>query len=105
MIRVFRVKVRAQEPPPPPRAPTSTPPEVSRRTHSMGLRKEPAAWTVSSVLALGDSDGRFRVTFSVLAPQWWNELPTDVRTAESLPIFRRRLKTHLFRKHYPDPSS
>ena len=42
--------------------------------------------------------------FSVLAPQWWNELPTDVRTAESLPIFRRRLKTHLFRKHYPDPS-
>ena len=43
--------------------------------------------------------------FSVLAPQWWNELPTDVRTAESLPIFRRRLKTHLFRKHYPDPSS
>ena len=36
--------------------------------------------------------------FSVLAPQWWNELPTDVRTAESLPIFRHRLKTHLFRK-------
>ncbi|KAK9542005.1 hypothetical protein VZT92_002009 [Zoarces viviparus] len=31
--------------------------------------------------------------FSVLTPQWWNELPTDVRTAESLPIFRRRLKT------------
>ncbi|XP_068564105.1 uncharacterized protein [Cebidichthys violaceus] len=43
--------------------------------------------------------------FSVLAPQWWNELPTDVRTAESLPIFRRRLKTHLFRKCYPEPST
>ena len=43
--------------------------------------------------------------FSVLAPRWWNELPPDVRTAESLPIFRRRLKTHLFRKHYPDTSS
>ncbi|XP_075995206.1 uncharacterized protein LOC143009231 [Genypterus blacodes] len=43
--------------------------------------------------------------FSVLAPQWWNALPTDVRTAESLPIFRRRLKTHLFKKHYPDPPS
>ncbi|KAI7908531.1 reverse transcriptase, partial [Pyricularia oryzae] len=39
--------------------------------------------------------------FSVLAPQWWNELPTDVRTAESLPIFRRRLKTHLFKNYYP----
>ena len=42
--------------------------------------------------------------FSGLALQWWNELPTDVRTAESLPILRHRLKTHLFRKHYPDPS-
>ncbi|KAM4570246.1 uncharacterized protein PAE49_009455 [Odontesthes bonariensis] len=43
--------------------------------------------------------------FSVLAPRWWNDLPTDIRTAESLPIFRRRLKTHLFRKNYPDPPS
>ncbi|XP_075304653.1 uncharacterized protein LOC142366593 [Odontesthes bonariensis] len=43
--------------------------------------------------------------FSVLAPRWWNDLPTDIRTAESLPIFRRWLKTHLFRKNYPDPPS
>ena len=43
--------------------------------------------------------------FSVLAPQWWNELPTEVRTAESLAIFRRRLKTHLFKKYYNDPPS
>ncbi|MEL7079446.1 MAG: reverse transcriptase family protein [Cyanobacteria bacterium J06582_2] len=43
--------------------------------------------------------------FSVLAPQWWNELPTDVRTAESLPIFRRRLKTTLFKKYYNDSPS
>ncbi|KAI5099217.1 hypothetical protein C0J45_11356, partial [Silurus meridionalis] len=34
--------------------------------------------------------------FSVLAPKWWNELPLDVRTAESLIIFKRRLKTYLF---------
>ncbi|KAI5613119.1 hypothetical protein C0J50_11479, partial [Silurus asotus] len=34
--------------------------------------------------------------FSVLAPMWWNELPLDVRTAESLIIFKRRLKTYLF---------
>ena len=37
--------------------------------------------------------------FSSLAPQWWNELPPSVTTAESLPIFRKRLKTHLFRLH------
>ncbi|KAI5090329.1 hypothetical protein C0J45_19190, partial [Silurus meridionalis] len=34
--------------------------------------------------------------FSVLAPKWWNELPLDVRTVESLAIFRRWLKTYLF---------
>jgi len=37
--------------------------------------------------------------FTVLAPQWWNELPADARTAESLASFRKRLKTHLFRVH------
>ncbi|KAF7696393.1 hypothetical protein C0J45_14605, partial [Silurus meridionalis] len=34
--------------------------------------------------------------FSVLAPRWWNELPLDVRTAESLFIFNGRLKTFIF---------
>ncbi|KAI4882483.1 hypothetical protein NFI96_001793 [Prochilodus magdalenae] len=32
--------------------------------------------------------------FPVMAPRWWNELA--VRTAESLAVFKRRLKTHLF---------
>jgi len=26
---------------------------------------------------------------------WWNELPTDIRTAESLYIFRRKIQTHI----------
>ena len=29
--------------------------------------------------------------FAVLAPEWWNQLPTDIRTVE----FRRTLNTHL----------
>ena len=37
--------------------------------------------------------------FSLLAPKLWNALPIAVRTAESLPIFRRSLKTHLFRRY------
>ncbi|MCI4375953.1 hypothetical protein PGIGA_G00115620 [Pangasianodon gigas] len=37
--------------------------------------------------------------FSVLAPRWWNELPLDVRTAESLAVFKQRLKTYLFIKY------
>ncbi|MGH0135976.1 UNVERIFIED_CONTAM: hypothetical protein FKN15_025243 [Acipenser sinensis] len=38
-------------------------------------------------------------SFSTLTPQWWNDFPTDVRTAQSLTTFRRLLKTHLFRQH------
>ncbi|XP_064183365.1 uncharacterized protein LOC135250705 isoform X2 [Anguilla rostrata] len=36
---------------------------------------------------------------SVLAPRWWNDLPVQVRTAETLAVFKRRLKTHLFKLH------
>ncbi|KAI4894096.1 hypothetical protein NFI96_015130, partial [Prochilodus magdalenae] len=37
--------------------------------------------------------------FSALAPRWWDELPLAVPTAESLAVFKRRLKTHLFVMH------
>ncbi|KAJ8375001.1 hypothetical protein SKAU_G00055810 [Synaphobranchus kaupii] len=40
---------------------------------------------------------------SVLAPRWWNELPVEVRTTESLTTFKRRLKTHLFKLHLSPP--
>ena len=32
----------------------------------------------------------------------WNDLPEDVTSAESVATFRRLLKTHLFRKSFPD---
>ena len=35
-------------------------------------------------------------------PQTWNDLPEDVTSAESLAAFRHLLKTHLFRKSFPD---
>ena len=38
--------------------------------------------------------------FAILAPKWWNELPIDISTAESLHIFQGGLKTHLFRLHF-----
>jgi len=37
----------------------------------------------------------------VAGPQTWNDLPEDVASAESLTTFRL-LKTHLFRKSFPD---
>ncbi len=36
---------------------------------------------------------------TVLAPQWWNKLPIDIRLAETPLIFHHRLKIKLFRLH------
>ncbi len=38
-------------------------------------------------------------TFSFTVPGRWNDLPTPIRTAGSLSIFKQQLKTHLF-QHY-----
>ncbi len=38
-------------------------------------------------------------TFSWTVPSWWNDLPISIRTAESLAIFKKHLKTCLFRQH------
>ncbi len=35
-------------------------------------------------------------TFSFTIPGWWNDLPTPIRIAGSLSIFKQQLKTHLF---------
>jgi len=40
--------------------------------------------------------------FPVVGPQTWKNLPEDVTSADSLSTFRRLLKTHLFRKSFPD---
>jgi len=35
-------------------------------------------------------------SFVSAGPRVWNSLPEDVTFAPSLPVFRRKLKTHLF---------
>ena len=39
--------------------------------------------------------------FQVAAARIWNGLPPHVTSAPSLPVFRSRLKTHLFRRCFP----
>ena len=39
-------------------------------------------------------------SFSVAGPHMWNDLPIDVRSAQSVMMFRKHLKTYLFRRHY-----
>ncbi|MDG2555462.1 hypothetical protein P7M41_26055, partial [Vibrio parahaemolyticus] len=35
--------------------------------------------------------------FKAVAPKWWNALPHELRAASSVDIFKKQLKTHLFR--------
>lgn len=40
--------------------------------------------------------------FSVVAPKLWNSLPIHIRSSVSLDIFKRKLKTHLFKQAFND---
>ncbi|KAI5108358.1 hypothetical protein C0J45_1952, partial [Silurus meridionalis] len=67
---------------------------ITSRTAPRCLRSSSTAPLVPPSLRMrGKYNSRL---FSALAPRWWNELPLDVRKAESLIIFKRRLKTYLF---------
>jgi len=66
--------------------------------------------TLSSVFArppvacrclLSDSTVGSRA-FPVAGPRIWNALPQETTSAQSLSLFRQRLKSHLFRQSYPD---
>ena len=38
--------------------------------------------------------------FSVAAPRLWNSLPMELRTSTSIDIFKKKLKTYLFKQSY-----
>ena len=38
--------------------------------------------------------------FSACAPKLWNQLPSEIRAAESVAFFKSQLKTHLFKDEY-----
>ena len=41
-------------------------------------------------------------SFAFVGPTTWNSLPKQLRDCSSVPAFKTALKTHLFRKHFPD---
>ena len=63
-------------------------------THNLRLSERSYLEIPRTKLALASQ------AFSVAAPRTWNFLPTDVTSAESLTIFRKRLKTYLFNTAY-----
>ncbi|XP_070618091.1 uncharacterized protein, partial [Erythrolamprus reginae] len=71
------------------------------RSHRVGLLRVPS----TKQCRLAGPRGR---AFSVAAPTLWNQLPPEIRTAPTLPAFRKLLKTHLCRQvplQYRGPTS
>ncbi len=78
-------------------------------THWWQSASPPEAWDLRVRDALWchhrEAQSLFR-TFPFTVPGWWNDLPTPIRNAGSLSIFKRHLKTHLFRLYLTSaPSS
>jgi hypothetical protein len=67
-----------------------TPSAVNLRSSSKGLL------TIPSVKLVNYGER----SFSYAAPKLWNALPEYIRKSETLPIFKTRLKTHLFKQYY-----
>ena len=70
---------------------------ISFPSHSVSTRSSDSL--VLSIPYVRSSLGKR--TFSVIGPRLCNSLPPDARNSSSLPIFRSRLKTHLFKIAFP----
>ncbi|KAM9452610.1 uncharacterized protein ACWYII_012069 [Salvelinus alpinus] len=68
-------------------------------TQTRALRSSTSGLLASLPLRKYSSRSAQSKLFAALAPQWWNKLPHDARTAESITTFRRHLKPHLFKKY------
>jgi len=54
-----------------------------------------------STMSNDDTNKRRKKAFPVAAPCVWNNLPSEVTSAQSLHSFRRHLKTLLFQRSFP----
>ncbi|KAM9571498.1 uncharacterized protein ACWYII_048524 [Salvelinus alpinus] len=68
-------------------------------TQTRALRSSTSGLLASLPLSKYSSRSAQSKLFAALAPQWWNKLPHDARTAESITTFRRHLKPHLFKEY------
>ena len=74
---------------------------LSFPTNSVSTRSSDSL--VLSILFVRSSLGK--IAFSVIGSRLWNSLSPDTRNTSSLPIFRSKLKTHLFKIAFPPYSS
>ena len=78
------------------------PPDISSSTHPppvYRLFNVTTLLTTTSAPGVTDSNCIRQSRFQCGCTELWNKFPADVLAANSLPVFRRRLKTHLFSFH------
>ncbi|KAM9534686.1 uncharacterized protein ACWYII_039557 [Salvelinus alpinus] len=68
-------------------------------TQTRALRSSTSGLLASLPLRKYSSRSAQSKLFAALAPQWWNKLPHDTRSAESITTFRKHLKHHLFKEY------
>ena len=66
-------------------------PTCSLRSNDSSFKLTPGIKTFKT---LGDR------CFMIAAPKLWNALPQELREETNVDIFKRRLKTYLFEKHF-----
>ncbi|XP_076829950.1 uncharacterized protein LOC143475954, partial [Brachyhypopomus gauderio] len=64
---------------------------------SRPLRSQNAGFLLVPKISKTTAGGR---AFSFKAPQLWNSLPAPIRDSDTVPIFKSRLKTHLFNQAF-----
>ena len=76
--------------------------ELQRTSDVESRRRLRSASTASLVVPATKHKTIGDRAFPVAAAHAWNSLPNDVTSLSSLPTFKRRLKTELFRHSFPD---
>jgi hypothetical protein len=69
------------------------------------LRSASPASTLLKTINCNAKPAYYHRAFSVASSELWNKLPAPVREAPTISSFKTSLKTHLFRKSYPDALS
>ena len=70
---------------------------ISIYTPSRALRSSDSCLLNKPVMKLHTFGDK---SFSYAAPEVWNDLPPEIRFTSSLSVFKKKLKTNFFKKHF-----
>ena len=63
-------------------------------------RQRLRSWSAGNLVVLKPRSEFGKRAFAITGPQAWNNLPQTIKSSTSVAVFKKQLKTHLFRKCY-----